>query len=490
LKDAQGKDVSIDTNWRSSMMANASKDPFWQANVASEVSDNSQLKSAIEDACALCHMPAARTQALADGTEVAVLGNGFLNSSNSLHEAAMDGNTCSLCHQIESTGLGASETYAGNFIVDTGGKAPDRPIYGPYPNPVVRPMQSVVGFTPTQGSQASDAGLCGTCHTVYTPFVNDQGQVGGMFPEQTNYLEWKQSVYGIGVACQNCHMPSAGATAISNYPSGLEPRQPFFQHILVGGNVYMISLIQANAQAIGSAASTEQLQASIDQATNMLGQLATQVNIKNTVLNGNSLSVTLAVSDLAGHKFPSGFPSRRAWIHFTVKDSSGKIVFESGAPNGDGTINGNAADSDVNTFEPHYDVINSSDQVQIYESIMGDVNGKPTYTLLRGSTYLKDNRLLPNGFDKTTSMPDTAVVGSALTDTNFIGGSDQVTYQVSVSGSGPYTVTAEVIYQTISYQFAQHLFAQNDPLINSFEQYYLGMGPAPQIAASASKTVS
>ena len=490
LKDAQGKDVSIDTQWRSSMMANASKDPFWQANVASEVADNSQLSSAIEDACALCHMPAARTQAVVDGIEVAVLGDGFLSVSNSLHEAAMDGNTCSLCHQIESAGLGTSDTYAGNFSVDTKALAPDRPIYGPFPNPVVAPMQSVVGFTPTQGSQASDAGLCGTCHTVYTPFLNDQGQVGGMFPEQTNYLEWKQSIYGSGVICQNCHMPTSGATAISNYPSGLEPRQPFFQHVLVGGNVYIISMIQANAQAIGAAASTEQLQSSIDQATNMLGRLAAQVVINNAELNGNALSVTLTISDLTGHKFPSGFPSRRAWVHFIVKDSNGNVVFESGAPNTDGSISGNAADSDESTFEPHYDIIANPGQVQIYEPIMGDVNGKPTYILLRGSQYLKDNRILPNGFNKTTSLPDTAVVGSALTDTNFIGGSDQVTYQVSLTGGGPYTVTAEVMYQTISYQFAQQLFTHNEPLVTSFEQYYIGMGQVPQIAASASKTVS
>ena len=43
--------------------------------------------------------------------------------------------------------------------------------------------------------------------------------------------------------------------------------------------------------------------------------------------------------------------------------------------------------------------------MQIYESIMGTPAGAPTTGLLQATQYLKDNRLLPRGFDKRTAAP-------------------------------------------------------------------------------------
>jgi hypothetical protein len=489
LKDTQGNDVSIDSQWRSTMMANASKDPFWQANVAEEVLQFPAISEVVQDACALCHMPAARTQAVANKTAVGVLGSGFLDAANGLHDAAMDGNTCSVCHQIQAAGLGTAKSY-GAFQIDTGATAPSRPIYGPYPNPLTSPMQSVVGYTPTQGPQVGDPGLCATCHTVYTPFINDKGEVGGTFPEQTPYLEWQQSTYGAGLACQSCHMPAASNVAASVNPTTLAPRSTFFQHQFAGGNVLMLKMMQTNAQSLGMTASTAQFAGTIAAAQGMVSQRAATLSISNSALVGNGLSVTLKLSDAAGHKFPTGFPSRRAWLHVTVKDASGKVVFESGKVNEDGSIVGNDADAKAGAVEPHYDLITSSDQVQIYESVMGDVNGKATYVLLRGATYLKDNRLLPLGFDKSKSSKDTAVAGDAYADANFKGGGDEVTYQLQLKGAGPYTVTAELLYQEMGYRFAQSLFGQKDALITGFNTLYQSMDKTPSVVASLSKAIS
>ena len=88
LTDDEGNDVSIDTQWRSTMMANAAKDPFWQAKVSAEVSRNPALQTVIEDKCSTCHMPMARTQAIAEESLVAIFGNGLLDPANPLHEAA------------------------------------------------------------------------------------------------------------------------------------------------------------------------------------------------------------------------------------------------------------------------------------------------------------------------------------------------------------------------------------------------------------------
>jgi hypothetical protein len=69
------------------MMANAAKDPLWQAKVASEVARTPALQEVIEGTCALCHMPMAYTQAEVSGQPTLMLGDGFLNPANSFHEA-------------------------------------------------------------------------------------------------------------------------------------------------------------------------------------------------------------------------------------------------------------------------------------------------------------------------------------------------------------------------------------------------------------------
>ena len=87
LVDSTGADVSITNDWRSTMMANAAKDPAWQAKVASEVARNPALKDIIEEKCAKCHTPMAVTQAETLGAPVALSADGFLSPTNPLHEA-------------------------------------------------------------------------------------------------------------------------------------------------------------------------------------------------------------------------------------------------------------------------------------------------------------------------------------------------------------------------------------------------------------------
>jgi hypothetical protein len=207
--------------------------------------------------------------------------------------------------------------------------------------------------------------------------------------------------------------------------------------------------------------------------TDQIGKRSATLTLKNLELKDGGLSAQLRVAPLTGHKFPTSFPSRRAWLHVTMTDAAGKVIFESGKPNADGTISGNAADTDATAFEPHYDVITQSDQVQIYEPIMGDNEGRVTYTLLRGAKYLKDNRLLPAGANRAKLPADIAVYGEAAGDANFVGGGDLITYQVDVKGApGPFTVSAELLYEPLSYRFVQDLLVDKTPLTERFSGYY------------------
>jgi hypothetical protein len=166
----------------------------------------------------------------------------------------------------------------------------------------------------------------------------------------------------------------------------------------------------------------------------------------------------LAIENLSGHKFPTAYPSRRSWLHVTVKDRNGNPVFESGAINPNGSITGNDNDADPLKYEPHYTQITAPDQVQIYEGIMVDSAGLPTTGLLSAVAYQKDNRMLPKGFNKATADDEIAVKGPASTDPNFQGGGDSVSYSIPTGAAqGPFSIETELYFQPISYRWAENL---------------------------------
>jgi hypothetical protein len=202
------------------------------------------------------------------------------------------------------------------------------------------------------------------------------------------------------------------------------------------------------------------------------------------------LAIDVAVRNLAGHKLPTAYPSRRAWLHVTVRDRDGQRVFESGAVEPSGRIRGNDNDDDAAQFESHHGAITSADQVQIYESIMGDVNGNVTTGLLRGTGYLKDNRLLPRGFDKATASADVAVLGEARDDGDFVAGGDHVRYVVATAGwTGPFRVEVELRYQPISFRWAENLRPYNAAETKRFVGWYDAMA-AGSSAVLARTTLS
>ncbi len=497
LRDSAGNDVSIDSYWRSTMMANSGKDPLWQAKISSEVNRNPSLQVIIEEKCSRCHMGMARYQAITDSDGsvegVDVLGNGFLATNHYLHAAAMDGVSCTLCHQIQDVNLGSPDSFTGQYKIDTSTFPPYRAAFGPYDQPVQHPMEMHSGFTPTTGQHIMASALCGTCHTLYTPTVDAQGNIIGEFPEQTTYLEWEHGISGGGISlsCQDCHLPeAAGSVVISNRPMWLSSHSPFGQHHFVGGNSFMLNLLKINSSAIGVTAGASYFDATIARTNTQLQNDTASISVASASITNDMLSVALNIQNMAGHKFPSGIPARRCWLHVTVKDVRDRLVFESGKPRADGSIEENDSDLDASLYEKHYDVINLPNQVQIYEPIMLDSDGAITYTLLRAASYAKDNRLLPAGFNKAEAPDAIAVQGEAANDANFTAGQDQITYQVNVSGKRkPLTITAEILYQTVSYPFAENLRKDVTDLTNRFFGFYDTAGKTPRVISKVQKSV-
>jgi len=279
-------------------------------------------------------------------------------------------------------------------------------------------------------------------------------------------------------------MPSAeGSVVLSSMGPG-GPRSPFATHGFVGGNVFMLGVLKDFGGELGVQASVEHFDATIERTLTNLQSNTAELSISPPIVEDSQLRFDVTTSVSTGHKLPTGYPSRRVWLHVRIEDGDGQLIFESGAVEENGAIMGNDNDENSLAFEPHYNEITNPDQVQIYESIMHDVSGDLTTVLLSASAYSKDNRLLPEGFDKTTVADDIAPFGDAVTDANYTGGGDRVTYQIHTGNSvGPFLVKAELLYQSISYRWAADLSTYNTQQSLQFTDYYNAQPNQPVVLA-------
>jgi len=484
LKTPSGTDVSIGFDWRASIMANSSRDPYWQGSVRRESIDHPEVKPDIEDECSVCHMPITRYEAKLQGHKGEIFSHLPFDADNKGNAQAEDGVSCSVCHQIGKQKLGTRESFNGGFVVDTPESRNDHPEYGPFS--VDKGHQRIMdtstgGFRPTQAAHVRDSALCGTCHTLATVARGPGGKAIGTLPEQMPYLEWLHSDYPKKSTCQSCHMPEFPDAAPITAVLGV-PRVGAHQHTFVGANFLMLRMLNLYREDLSVAALPLELSVAADKTVTFLQSQAARVNIRSVEAGASTLRMEVFVQNLTGHKLPTAYPSRRAWLHVLVRDRNGANVFESGALQPDGSIQGNDNDTDKTRFEPHYREITSSDQVQIYEDIMQDQDGHVTTGLLAAVGYVKDNRLLPSGFQKQTADKDIAAIGDAAEDPNFTDGGDLVRYSIALgNAAGPFRIEAELWYQPIGFRWAHNLEPYSAAEPRRFVSYYESMSASTAV---------
>jgi hypothetical protein len=475
LKTRSGEDISIGLQWSASIMANSARDPYWQGSVRRETIDHPEVSGEIQNECSTCHMPMQHLVDRAAGTETEVFSKLPLAKDHGAITAAADGVSCSVCHQIEKDGLGTPQTYVGNLRVADASDRHHRAEYGPFEVDAghQRIMQSSTqGFVPVAGAHMRDSGLCGSCHTLYTTARGPNGKEIGHFPEQMPFQEWQHSDYANRQSCQDCHMPVVNEAVAVTGVFGPQ-RDGMHRHVFVGGNFLIENMLNQHHDELAVEALPQELDATVNRTGDFLHTQTASVAVTPGSAESGKLAFDVTVDNHTGHKLPTAYPSRRVWLHVIVRDQHGNAIFESGHLNPDGSIVGNDNDADPLKFEPHYPVITRPDQVEIFEPILGDLNGHVTTGLLNAMDYLKDNRILPTGFDKTTAEHDIRVVGDAASDPCFIGGSSRTRYEIPTgSASGPYKVEVEVWYQPIGYRWAHNLAPYHADEPQRFVGYY------------------
>jgi hypothetical protein len=446
-------------NWRGSMMAQASLDPIFKANMA--IANQDAPDSG--DLCLRCHL----SRGWLRGRSVPTDGSQMLSTDES-------GVACDFCHRLVDPIFDPHENPAEDEDIlaalifpatDFGnGMATIDPTgarRGPFIN-------ANTGHPVLVSPFHREAALCGTCHNVSNPAFEKDGNGNYMpndfdtpatdfsahtlLPVERTYSEWFYSQYNTpeGVhapqfggnqdyvsTCQDCHMRDVTGQGCN---FGTPPvRDDLPLHDMTGGSTWLAGLLSTlHPDAVDETA----MQAGIARSRYMLQNAADMT----VVQEGSRLKVT--VTNNCGHKLPTGYPEgRRIWINVKFYDDSNSLISESGA------------------YDPNTGILSHDPEVKIYDvepgidpnlaSILGLSSGPSFHFVLNNKVY-KDNRIPPIGFTNAAYED----FGGAPVDYNYADEQywDDTYYSIPLAAT-----STEVIlyYQSTSKEFIEFLRDEN-----------------------------
>jgi hypothetical protein len=492
LRDAKGRDVSPVGRWKPTMMALAARDPYYLAAFADELETRPGMRATVERTCTRCHAPEASVEIDLESGRAPTFALMTAELSPNAH-IAREGVACTGCHQITSDGLGTFASFTGGYSVGT-----SRLVYGPHDGPLTDPMRLIVDFTPFKSTHVLESALCATCHTVVTRAPLAGGKQGPEFPEQVPYLEWKASAYRAeapvgakATTCQQCHMPSvdedgeAIRSPLATTPPDLKARAPHARHAFLGSNAYMLGIAAAN-DAWGATATPEELGA---QAALQRAFLRSAAELTVTASREGDVGVVrVKIANATGHKLPTGYPSRRMWVHLKVSRGDGATVFESGKTDDFGRLVDRAgALAEPAAFFPHFDVIDDDAKVQVYEAVPVNGDGKVVHRPLDAITFGKDNRLLPQGFDKRHEWAAYTTPKGVDGDPSW-GSEDEITYRVASADAGA-RVEVRLVFQAVRPADFEALAQRPTPAARRLFDMVSRAPPMPEVIAEATAAI-
>ena len=446
-------------NWQGSMMAQASRDVLFLANMV--IANQDAPDSG--DLCLRCHLPRGWLQ----GRSVPTDGSQMLSTDES-------GVSCDFCHRLvdpiydpqenppEDLDILAALSFpASNFGNGTATIDPAGARRGPF-------LNASTGHPVLVSPFHREAALCGTCHDVSNPAFQKDGlgnYVPNAFdapatdfsshtlaPVERTYSEWFYSAYNTpgGVfapefggnldfvsTCQDCHMRDVTGEGCN---FGTPPtRDDLPLHDITGGSTWLPGLL--GAMYPGEVNETA-LQAGIDRARYMLQNAADLA----VVQEGTQLKVTVANN--TGHKLPTGYPEgRRMWINVRFYDTTMTLLSESAHYDANTGELAHDAEARIYHIEPGLD--------EVTAPIVGVDPGPSFHFVLNNKVFL-DNRIPPRGFTNAAY----ADFGGAPVAYNYADGQywDDTFYTVP---AGATSVEVTLYYQSTSKEFVEFLRDEN-----------------------------
>ncbi|HLX11435.1 MAG TPA: multiheme c-type cytochrome, partial [Bacteroidota bacterium] len=424
--------VNIFPNWEGSMMANSARDPIFYASLAV----SNKYESSEGEYCIRCHSPMGW-----------LAGHSEDFTGQSLTGTDLDGVQCDYCHRSMDPLNPDTSAPANSFSVPGYGNGMHMmqryniPKRGPYDSLNAPHTTLYQPFFKTSE-------LCGVCHDVSNPLHATENQVlysppYSYAPLERTYSEWAMSSFaqqGDAGTCQSCHMKDTLGYACVYNTAPL--RADIARHDLTGGNTFVPDILSD----FWTGLDTIQLQVGKSRATATL-QRAADLNVV-AYKSGDSVIASVRITNLTGHKLPTGYPDgRRMWINLVAFDSHGDTVYQSG-------------DYDTTSGDLSQDA-----HLKVYQALQGlrDSTAKyygltpgPSLYFSLNDTLLFDNRIPPAGFTNDNFQQRLAMpVGASYADSQNW---DKTNYTLPFTAT---SVSVNLCYQTISKAYITFLDTAN-----------------------------
>jgi hypothetical protein len=428
-------------SWQGGMMAQAARDPVFRAALAVA---NQDVPGSGEY-CIRCHAPRGWLEGRSGATD-----------GSALNREDMHGVTCDVCHRLadplseEAKGLAASVPpgYGNAMIVAD----PANKVRGPYGD-----GSGAMPHRVMKSAYHASSELCANCHNVSNPLfaddVNTQSPHTYGHIERT-YSEWALSDFparGSEGTCQSCHYPAVPGGGQSSAFGGLH-RDHFVMHGPVGGSTWVQDATFLLWE--GKDMDRRALDVSKERARALL-KTAAELDLD---VASDGRSARLRITNLTGHKLPTGYPEgRRMWVNARYLDATGAVLGEIGRY-------GEKSDT---LFGEAVTVPTLLDEkaTRVYECKMGlseaqaaatGVPAGPSFHFVLNDVVVKDNRIPPSGFTNDAFASHLCrPVGAEYADGQHW---DEVELALP---EGTRRVEVRLMFQSVSWEYLKFLAEEN-----------------------------